>query len=52
MCASGTFDAARVALDRVQSAIGESRFVAPELLSVDVEGIYALAEDEDVRVDQ
>jgi hypothetical protein len=45
--ASGTFDAARVALDRVQSAVGESRFVAPELLSIDVEGIYPIAEDED-----
>ena len=52
VCASGTFDAARVALDRVQSAIGESRFVAPELLSVDVEGIYGFAEDEEEREDQ
>ena len=50
--ATGTFEAARVALDRVQSAIGESQFVAPELLSIDVEGIYSWAEDEDAQADQ
>lgn len=44
--AAGTFDAARVALDRMQSAVGESRYLAPELLSVEVEGIFPWAEDE------
>ncbi|MGZ6588061.1 MAG: hypothetical protein ACXVHX_27655 [Solirubrobacteraceae bacterium] len=52
VCARGTFDAARVALDRVRSAIGGGRIVAPELLSVDVEGIHARDDDEDVPVDQ
>jgi hypothetical protein len=44
--ADGVFAAARTALDRVQSALGESRFVAPELLAVEVEGIFAWAEEE------
>ncbi len=34
------FDAARRALDRVQSATAETEFVAPELLEVDVLCLY------------
>ena len=44
--ADGVFAAARAAIDRVQSALGESRFVAPELLAVEVEGIFPWAEPE------
>ncbi len=36
--ADGVFRAARMAMDRVQSALGEGSFVAPELLAVEVEG--------------
>jgi hypothetical protein len=32
-------------MDRVQSALGESSFGAPELLTVEVEGIFPWASD-------
>ena len=39
--ADGVFAAGRTAMDRVQSALGESSVVAPELHTVEVEGIWA-----------
>ena len=43
--ADGVFAAARIATDRVQSALGESSVVASELLTVEVEGIFPWASD-------
>ena len=38
--AADAYQAARVALDRVQAATAETEFVAPELLTVDVLCLY------------
>jgi len=41
------FDAARTALDRVEAATSETSFVAPELLTVSVEGDFGDADESD-----
>lgn len=38
--ADGAYEAARRALDRVEAATAETEFVAPELLEVNVLGLY------------
>jgi hypothetical protein len=38
--AGDVFTVTRIALDRVESAFAESPYVAPELLAVEVEGIF------------